>query len=268
MTKFSFGFAIFVCLVVVPSVQSIWPFWRPKPTLPPNPNDPYYNVFQTIPPAEETAKKLLNDFLNIYPRTKRQAYTDDIVVVIDGSGSIGSCEFDKGKKALKLMIEQAIGAKVAAVTFSSSAKVNFNFLPHNSAAKEIIKISYPGGSTNTQAGLAKAKNVFDNPSSGGRPGAVKKVIVVTDGQSNVKQRMTIPRARALKDTPAQIYVLGVGAHIHGIGEMVQMASSTNHLFRVKDYKGLLNVAQLMVKKVSPGKYQMNGKYNPPCRSFG
>ena len=39
MTKICSGFVFFVCLVVVPSVQSIWPFWRPLPS---NPNDPSY----------------------------------------------------------------------------------------------------------------------------------------------------------------------------------------------------------------------------------
>ena len=123
-------------------------------------------AFQKVPPAKETAKKLMNDFLNIYPRTKRQTVIDDIVVVMDGSGSLGGCEFKKGKKALQNMIGVARGAKVAVVTFSSSATVNFKFIPYNLAANKMINIFYPGGYTNTQAGLREAKKLFDDSSSG------------------------------------------------------------------------------------------------------
>ena len=92
------------------------------------------------------------------------------MVVMDGSGSGGSCEFKKGKKAIRHIMDltsgSAIDVKYAAVTFASSASVNFKFLPSSSAANEIMKIPFPGGSTNTSAGLAEAKILFDDPSSG------------------------------------------------------------------------------------------------------
>ena len=117
-----------------------------------------------------TAKKLMTNFLGYSHITKRQTVIEDIVIVMDGSGSIGSCEFKKGKEALKHMIKTLHNpthdSKYAAVTFSSTATVNFKFLPHSSAASEITTISYPGGGTNTQEALAEAKKLFDDPSSG------------------------------------------------------------------------------------------------------
>ena len=56
--------------------------------------------------------------------------------------------------------------KYAAVTFSNTATVNFKFLLYTTAASEITNITYPGGNTNTQAGLAEAKNLFLDPNSG------------------------------------------------------------------------------------------------------
>ena len=61
------------------------------------------------------------------------------------------------------------GTKYAAVTFSYTATVNFKFLPYSTAASEITKITYPGSLTNTQAGLAEAKKLFEDPSSGTLP---------------------------------------------------------------------------------------------------
>ena len=93
------------------------------------------------------------------------------MVVLDGSGSIGSCEFGKGKKALKLTMMMAKqnpndDTKYAAVSYSNNAVVNFNFLPYSSAASRIMQIRYVGGETNTQDGLAEAKRLFEDPSTG------------------------------------------------------------------------------------------------------
>ena len=102
---------------------------------------------------------------------KRQLGAEDIVVVMDGSGSVGSCEFKKGKIALSNMMELAsanlrISTKYAAVTFASSAKVEFKFQSYTTASNKIKGIRYPSGGTNTQAGLTEAKKLFDDLSSG------------------------------------------------------------------------------------------------------
>ena len=93
-------------------------------------------------------------------------------MVIDGSQSIRSCEFENGKKALKNMLLAAHIKKrderYAAVTFSWSARVDFTFSKYQQAKEWLTGISYPNGWTNTQAGLAKAKELFDDSSAGER----------------------------------------------------------------------------------------------------
>ena len=94
-------------------------------------------------------------------------HAEDVVIVMDASGSIGSCEFEKGKKALKYMLKlinskYLENGKYAAVTFSSSTTVNF----HPSASEKITQFSYPGGGNNTQAALDTAKRLFDDTSAG------------------------------------------------------------------------------------------------------
>ena len=132
--------------------------------------------FQAVPPVRDTATKLLTNFLSILEenslgRRKRSTRIEDIVVVLDGSTSVSRCEFGKGKKALKHMMKMAeddptADTKYAAVTFSSSARVDSKFLPYSTAANNIIQISYSGMSTNTQAGLAEAKQLFEEHWSG------------------------------------------------------------------------------------------------------
>ena len=133
-------------------------------------------AFQTVPSLDVSAKKLMGNFLGYSQYrgiTKRQTTIVDTVIVLDGSGSVPRCDFSKAKEALKHLMDTlhkpGYDSKYAAVTFGTTATVNFKFLPYSSAASEITRISYPSGSTNTQAGLAEAKKLFDDPNSGTFP---------------------------------------------------------------------------------------------------
>ena len=132
--------------------------------------------FQTVPTTEVTATQLMTKFLGINPTNtlrKRAAslYLSDVVIVMDGSSSIGRCEFESGKVAMKNLILAAskrsrFDEKYAAVTVSNSASVNFKFLPYSAAQQQLMRISYPGGGSNTQAGLEMAKKLFQDYSAG------------------------------------------------------------------------------------------------------
>ena len=90
-------------------------------------------------------------------------------------------------------------------------------------------------------------------------------MLVTDGQSNVDAQLTIPNAKALKNTGVEIYVVAAGAHINGIDEIVKVASypPDQFLYRVKDLAGFWKIVKLIVKEIYPGKYSIVN-YDPPC----
>ena len=129
--------------------------------------------FQTVPSIEDTVNKFMTNFLFINPtntRRKRQQFTQliDNVIVMDGSTSVGDCDFRRGKVAIKNLMKSAnaiavrerYDQKYAAVTFSTSASVNFKFSPYSTAVQRLSMINFPYGWTNTQAGLAEARNLF------------------------------------------------------------------------------------------------------------
>ena len=133
----------------------------------------FFAEFQKVPSINVTANKFLTNFLFINStntRGKRQASTllIDNVILMDGSGSVGVCEFKRGKAAIKNMMKSANAVavknkydeKYAAVTFSTSAKVNFKFLPYSTAEQKLSMIQFPSGLSNTQAGLAEAMKLF------------------------------------------------------------------------------------------------------------
>ena len=97
-----------------------------------------------MPTKNETATKLVTNFFRIplsylsqIGRSKRQVTQEDIVVILDRSGSIGDCNYKKAKQALKNMLdiasEMGYDNRYAAVT---------------------------------QAALQEAKRVFEDPNSG------------------------------------------------------------------------------------------------------
>ncbi|XP_073228234.1 collagen alpha-1(VI) chain-like [Porites lutea] len=289
MSEFTVRLATMVCvLVFLYNMQSSAHVWNsttaPVTNLPVNPNDPFYEKFQKVPSIEVTEDNFMTNFLFINPtnkRSKRQADTllIDNVIVMDGSGSVGNCEFQRGKAAIKNMMKSANAVavknkddvKYAAVTFSTSARVNFKFLPYSTAEQKLSMIQFPSGSTNTQAGLAEAMKLFVESLTGGRFADRKNVLLITDGQSNVKKHLTVPNADRLKRLGVHIYVFAVGSYISGIGEMVQLAGSSSSsspddfLFRMNSYHQLWEFSKLVVTKLaSSGKYISLSPAPSPC----
>lgn len=133
-------------------------------------------AFQPVPSPEVTADKIITNVLHIYPVTpdwykRLPPILQDVILVIDDSGSIPPCEFHKGKIALRNLIwlaraNPAYDTHYAAVAYAWAAVVSFKFLPSAAAQKEIMAIPYSGSATNIHAGLAEAKKLFDISSSG------------------------------------------------------------------------------------------------------
>ena len=110
----------------------------------------------------ETAKKLITNILRIRPGGNRLFELEDVVIVMDGSGSVGPCEFGNGKKAMQSLMEfkdPQKDVKYAMVTFNSNVRTDFDFLPQENATKKVGSVKFPSGPTNTQAGLARASNL-------------------------------------------------------------------------------------------------------------
>lgn len=138
--------------------------------------------------------------------------------------------------------------RFAAISYSTTATRRFDFIRKDEAIKKLnyTQIPYEGGKTNTQDALDKSTKLILNPRNGARRGISKRVLIITDGQSNIHKNKTLYRAFQLKNAGAQVFVIAVGEYIKGINEIVSLASSTDgHLYRVKDTNGLLRVVKLI-----------------------
>ena len=93
-----------------------------------------------------------------------------------------------------------------------------------------------------------------------------KVLLMTDGQSNVNVHQTIPNAKKLKNMGVQISVVAVGnLGTHAIKEMANIASSPaqKHVFRIKKNSDLVYIFELALEKLKSGKYKAK-PYKSPC----
>ena len=207
--------------------------------------------FQKIPPAIVTAKKLYENFLVGENRRlhKRQILGNyfDVILVVDSSSSVSKGEFAKGLIALQDLVKKSGNdTNYAAITYATRAKIQFNFSSSVEAAGKLHALGRSGGKTNTQAALKLCQEMYVGDQYGARPGSFRRILLVTDGQSNIKKKETVPSAFQLKLLGIEVFVIAEGEYLEGIQEMVQMASSTDaHMYRVLNMRGLVEIVKLI-----------------------
>ena len=175
---------------------------------------------------------------------------NDLIFVIDSSSSVTTWEFRKGNLALQYLTSRfREDTRFAVVTIATRAKIHSKFLPIEGAGRVLQRLRRSGGKTNTQEALALCQDLFRGTNnSGARPESRRKVFVVTDGRSNIKQRQTIQNAKQLWLMKVEVFVVAVGEYLEGMGELTGMASSSDaHMYRVADADGLIRVVDLVPK---------------------
>lgn len=213
----------------------------------------FYTGYQRVPEEQVTAQKIERFFIGHHKSGRHRRSVDqtkyDVVLVFDASNSIRKRDFYRGVKALEELIDKARpDTHFAAVTFSEKATVAFDFT-NSGTAKYYLRnrIHFIGDKTNTQYALQKCrKKLFLDKKSKLRPGAKKRLLLLTDGSSNMNVHLTLYRAFQLKIIGVEMFVIGVGNYMPGIQELVGIASSTNkHLFRVLNTMSLLEITRLI-----------------------
>lgn len=216
----------------------------------------FFKEFQQIPAARLTSDKIQMHFISTSDSTrlKRQLKGHyDIIYVIDSSSSISRAEFRKGIKAIQTLIDKsAPETKHAAITVADEARPIFTFTSADEASQKLEELERTGGKTNMQEALEKSLRMFQDSWSGSSVGNYRRVLVVTDGQSNVKPDKTLRNAMNLKLNGAEIFVVGIGEYLDGIDELAHMASSLDaHLYRAGDMQGFVEI----VKLITPVSYR-------------
>ncbi|XP_031556030.1 integrin alpha-D-like [Actinia tenebrosa] len=183
--------------------------------------------------------------------SKRSSFDEefyDVAYIIDSSGSIKESEFQNGLKALQILVTRAKPSTLyAAINYSEEGHIHFDFQPPYKAIELLETTKHYGFRTNTQDALKKCREVlFLNKTSGVRGGSLKRVLVVTDGRSNLNKETTLYEALELKVLGIEVFVVAVGKYVNGIEELIGIATTRErHLFRVDSLGGFIEVVQLI-----------------------
>lgn len=194
-------------------------------------------------------------------RKERQAGENciqgDVIFVVDSSGSIG---IDNWKLVLQFIVEaikrmdvKPQGTRVGVVTYGNRAHIIFNLNNFTTAAQmeqPVLNAKFLDENTNTSGGIYVAKKIMLTPANGERPAAPNMMIIITDGESTYDHDLTIPYAKAARDTGDLIISIGVGDKISK-DELNGMASSGGDgqplVFQVGSYAMLKQIQDSLAR---------------------
>ena len=210
-----------------------------------------FTGIQRVPKERVTARKIEQFLIQNGRRHRRNIDPPeyDVVLVVDASNSIRPHDFHRGIKALQTLIDKADpNTHYAGIVYSNKATVAFDFTDLRTAKHYLrTRVRFIGEKTNTQDAFLKCRTkLFQNKNSNLRPRAKKRVLILTDGSSNMHIHLTLYRAFQLKILGVEIFAIGVGNYMPGIQELVGIASSTDkHLYRVRSVLSLLDIVRLI-----------------------
>ncbi|XP_055993651.1 integrin alpha-X-like [Sorex fumeus] len=198
--------------------------------------------------------KMLPNVLQECPRQEQ-----DIVFLIDGSGSISSENFKKMLTFVKSVIMQfpRPNSQFSLMQFSHKFTVLFTFEEFTSKSdplKLLDQVQQLGGATFTATAIQWATYYLFTASNGARKDASKILIVITDGKKEgdfLTYEKVIPQAEAKGIVR---YAVGVGyafENKRSYQELEAIASepSNEHIFRVENFDALKDIQNKLKEKI-------------------
>ena len=175
----------------------------------------------------------------------------DIIFVVDGSGSVGSTNFQITLDAIATLSAQyqigpqAVQVGVIVYSDSPSPRIKLNQFSTASALMSAIEsIGYPNGGTFTGAAITYAHTNGFASSFGARPqgtGVARVLIVATDGKSG--DDVKLPSEAARKDG-INIFSLGIGQGANSV-ELLDIADTPSQVYNVNQFSGLSQITFLI-----------------------
>ena len=178
----------------------------------------------------------------------------DVVFVIDTSGSIGSSRFQLIREftadITAEIINNSPGSAVGAILFDDNAHIHFNLQAYTTLSALLSAISqlpYSATGTNTAEALTLLLSAAQNRVLRLRDDSLKLAIVITDGKSNSRSA-TLSAASVLH--ASNIFdVFAIGVEGADLTELAAIASSPEFVFFTSSFNS--SSLQLLHDKIVP-----------------
>ncbi|XP_068678399.1 adhesion G protein-coupled receptor L4-like [Montipora foliosa] len=184
----------------------------------------------------------------------------DIAFIVDSSGSIGRCNWQKMLEFLKRMVEALnVGPNkthIAVIAFSSKAVLEFPFnklkgsdVTAQEYGKLIDRIRFQRGLTFIDKALLLAESDVFTTAAGMRPELPQIAVVITDGQQTTDRSSFTElseASRGLKDKNVNVFSLGIGSGVNEI-QLTDIASSAKNVFTAPTFADLTPAVDTIVE---------------------
>ncbi|XP_074542763.1 collagen alpha-1(XIV) chain isoform X2 [Halichoeres trimaculatus] len=177
----------------------------------------------------------------------------DIVILVDGSWSIGRINF----RLVRAFLENLVRAfnvefdqtRIGLAQYSGDPRIEWHLNAHTTkeAVIEAVKnLPYKGGNTLTGLALTFILENSFKPESGSRPGVPKIGILITDGKS---QDDVIPPAQSLRDAGIELFAIGVKNADENELKAIASPPEESHVYNVADFSVMSSIVEGLTKTV-------------------
>ncbi|XP_077566419.1 collagen alpha-1(XII) chain isoform X2 [Stigmatopora nigra] len=177
----------------------------------------------------------------------------DVVLLVDGSYSIGLANFAKVRAFLEVLVNTFdVGpdkVRIGLVQYSRDPHTEFLLDAHpdtGGVLKALRSFPYRGGSTNTGKAMSYVRERLFRPSGGARPHVPRVAILVTDGKSSDAFRD--PAAR-LRQAGVEIFAVGVKDAVRSELEAIANRPASSHVYTVEDFDAFQRISKELTQSI-------------------
>ncbi|XP_078504196.1 collagen alpha-1(XII) chain isoform X2 [Lissotriton helveticus] len=170
----------------------------------------------------------------------------DVVILVDGSYSIGISNFAKVRSFLEVLVKSfdvsPEKVQISLVQYSRDPYTEFTLNKYDSIddiLKAVNTFPYRGGSTNTGKAMTYVREKVLIESRGARPNVPRVMILITDGKSSDAFK---DPALKLRNLDVEIFAVGVKDAVRSELEAIATPPTATHVYTVEDFDAFQRIS--------------------------
>lgn len=177
----------------------------------------------------------------------------DVVLLVDGSYSIGLTNFAKVRAFLEVLVNSFdIGLdkiQISLVQYSRDPHTEFYLNIHqdlDAVVKAVRTFPYRGGSTNTGRAMTYVREKIFQTNRGARTNVPRVTILITDGKSSDAFK---DPATKLRNTDVEIFAVGVKDAVRSELEAIANEPAQTHVYTVEDFDAFERISKELTQSI-------------------
>ncbi|KAM4580530.1 collagen alpha-1(XIV) chain isoform 2-T2 [Odontesthes bonariensis] len=203
--------------------------------------------------ANEASEALRGSETTLYQFVCHNEAIADIVILVDGSWSIGRINF----RLVRMFLENLVNAfdvgismtRIGLAQYSDDPRIEWHlntFSTKDAVLDAVKNLPYKGGSTLTGLALTFILENCFKPESGSRVGVPKIGILITDGRS---QDDVIPPAESLRKAGVELFAIGVKNADENELRSIASEPDDTHVYNVADFSIMSSIVEGLTRIV-------------------